>query len=162
MGDGDDGTEFFQLYEQFFDFGGADGIEGRARLVEQEHFRFDGEGAGNAQALLLAAGKLVSGFMKMVFHFVPERGMPKAFFDGLGQGELRAIDAQTRGDVVEDGFGKWIGPLEDHADATAEQGNVLRKKALAIEEDFSLEAGDAQRLRHAVHGAKERGSAEDV
>src|ERR1700722_5908928 len=43
VSDGGDGAKVFQLNEEFFDFGGADGIESGARLVEEKNFRFDGE-----------------------------------------------------------------------------------------------------------------------
>ena len=43
VGDDGDGAEIFQLDEELFDFGGADGIESGARLVEEKDFGFDGE-----------------------------------------------------------------------------------------------------------------------
>ena len=48
---------------QVFDLRGGDGIERGAGLVEQEHFRVDGQGARDAQALLLAAGEAVGGLV---------------------------------------------------------------------------------------------------
>src|SRR5277367_3382159 len=45
MGDGNDSTKIFQLDEQLFDFRGADGIEGGARLVEEKNFGLNSEGA---------------------------------------------------------------------------------------------------------------------
>ena len=68
----------FSWNEQLFDFCGADGIEGGARLVEKKNFGFDGEGAGDAETLLLAAGKVVGGLVQLVFHFVPESGVAQA------------------------------------------------------------------------------------
>src|SRR6266849_10622645 len=72
VGNGDDGAEILQLNEELFDFRGADRIERRTGFVEKQDFGLDSEGAGDAQALLLATGKFVGGFVKMVFHFVPE------------------------------------------------------------------------------------------
>src|SRR5229473_4435173 len=86
VSDGDDGAEILQLHEQLFDFGGADGVERRTGFVEKQNFGLDGEGAGDAQALLLAAGKFVGGLVEVVFYFVPEGGVPEAFFDGFGDG----------------------------------------------------------------------------
>ena len=72
VSDGDDGAEILELNEELFDFGGADGIESGAGLVEEKDFRFDGEGASDAETLLLAAGKLVGGLVQVVLDFVPE------------------------------------------------------------------------------------------
>ena len=71
VGDDGDGAEILDLDEELFDFCGADGIESGARLVEEEHFGFDGEAARDAEALLLAAGKFVSALVEMIFDFVP-------------------------------------------------------------------------------------------
>ncbi len=43
VGDDDDGAEIFNWNKKLFDFCGADGIESGARLVEQQHFGFDGQ-----------------------------------------------------------------------------------------------------------------------
>ena len=45
--------------DQVFDSRGRDRVEGRARLVHQDHFRVYRHRSGDAQALLLTAGKLV-------------------------------------------------------------------------------------------------------
>ena len=59
VGDDGDGAHIFELDEELFDFGGADRIESGARLVEEKYFGFDREAAGDAKALLLAAGEFV-------------------------------------------------------------------------------------------------------
>src|SRR5580704_4841311 len=48
VSDGDDGAEVFQLDEELFDFRRADGIEGRAGLIEEKNFGLHGEGASDA------------------------------------------------------------------------------------------------------------------
>ena len=53
----DDSVLRLQLEDEVFDLGGGDGIEGGGRLVHQEDFGIDCEGAGDAHALLLAAGE---------------------------------------------------------------------------------------------------------
>src|SRR5713226_1965717 len=159
VGDGDDGAEILQLNEELFDFRGTDGVERRAGLIEEQDFGLDSEGAGDAQALLLATGKFVGGLVKMVFHFVPERGVAQAFFDGFGEGGFRAVDAQAVGNVVKNGFGERIGTLKDHADAAAIRSDVLRKDVLTVEKDFAFEACAAHGLVHAVESAKQSGLA---
>ena len=88
VGDDSNSAEIFDLDEELFDFGGADGIESGARLVDEEHFGFDGEAARDAEALLLAAGEFIGALVEMVFDFIPERGVAKAFFDGVGNWEF--------------------------------------------------------------------------
>ncbi len=48
-----DGVVFFQFLDQFFDLCGRDRIERRARLIEQNDFGANRDGARDAQALLL-------------------------------------------------------------------------------------------------------------
>src|SRR5437016_3242991 len=159
VSDDGDRADVFQLHEQLFNFCGADGIERGAGLVEEQNFRLDGKSAGDAQTLLLAAGKFVSGLVEVVLHFVPERGVAQAFFDGVGDGKLRAVDLQAVGHVVENGLGERIGALEDHTNAAAKSSNVLREDALAVEKDFAAEARAADGFVHAVEGTKKSGFA---
>src|SRR5579863_3473761 len=78
VSDDHDGAAALQLENQVFDLGGGDGIQRRARLVEQQHFRIDSQGARNAQALLLAAGKPVSGLVQLVLYLIPQGGAAQA------------------------------------------------------------------------------------
>src|SRR5262249_50692686 len=144
---------------QLFDFRGADGVQGRAGLVEQQDFGFDGKSARDAQTLLLPAGKLVSGLVQMVLHFVPQRRAAQAAFDDFGDRFFGAVDFGAVGDVVEDGFGEGVGALKDHADAAAQQRNILGKDVLPVEENFPFEPGVAHGFVHAVEGAQKRGLA---
>src|SRR5208337_2028546 len=38
VSDGNDGAKILKLNEELFDFGGADGVEGGARLIEEKNF----------------------------------------------------------------------------------------------------------------------------
>ena len=53
MGDNDDGVAALQVLDQLLDPRGGDRVERGARLVHQDDFGADGDGAGDAQALLL-------------------------------------------------------------------------------------------------------------
>ena len=57
VGDDDDRDLLAQLGDGFLDYAGRYGVEGRAGLVHQQYLGPDGEGPGNAQALLLATRK---------------------------------------------------------------------------------------------------------
>ena len=54
-----------------------------ARLVEQDHFRLDRHGAGDAQSLLLAAGQTEPVGLQLVLDLVPDRGPMQRRFDPL-------------------------------------------------------------------------------
>ena len=57
VGHDQDGELLLQLGDQLLDLAGGDRVERRGRFVEQQHFRLQGDRAGDAQALLLAAGQ---------------------------------------------------------------------------------------------------------
>src|SRR6516164_9780087 len=57
VGDDDDRVLLLQLVDQLLDLRGGDGIEGRGRLVHQQHLRLHRQSPGDAQPLLLAAGE---------------------------------------------------------------------------------------------------------
>ena len=56
-------------------------IDGGAWLVEKKNFRPNRDGAGNAEALLLAARQLQSAFQELVLHFVPKRDATQRDFN---------------------------------------------------------------------------------
>ncbi len=74
MGDDDDRVFGAQLVDQFLDLGGRERIECRGRLVEEDDLRLDGNGAGDAEALLLAARKAGARSVQLVLDFVPDSG----------------------------------------------------------------------------------------
>jgi hypothetical protein len=57
VGDDDDGELGAQLLDQLLDLAGRDRVEGRGRFVEQDELGLLGDGAGDAEALLLTAGQ---------------------------------------------------------------------------------------------------------
>ena len=71
MRDDDDGVILLELVDQLLDLGGGDRIECRARLVEQDHLRLDGDRARNAQPLLLTPGKAQAVGIELVLDLVP-------------------------------------------------------------------------------------------
>src|SRR5437588_4831395 len=157
VGNGHDGAKVLQLHKKLFDLGGADGIERGAGLVEQQDFRVNRQRARNAQALLLPAGEFVSGLVKVVLHFIPKSRAAQAFFHGFPDRFLRAVDSWPEGDVVEDGFGERVRPLENHADAPAQRGDVQAENIFAVEKNLALETSAANGLMHTVEGTEKSG-----
>src|SRR5262249_14660652 len=57
VGDDDDRVVLLELKDQIFNLRSGDGIERGSRFVHQHNFWLDGERPGDAQPLLLSAGK---------------------------------------------------------------------------------------------------------
>src|SRR3954454_9953271 len=97
-----------ELGDQFFDARGGDRIERRARLIEQQHFRLDGDAARDAKALLLAAGEAVAALVELRPHLRPEGRARQRPFDALVHLPLAEPleQAHAEGDVVVDRHGK--------------------------------------------------------
>ena len=63
----------------------GDGVERGGRFVHQNDFRLDGDGAGDAEALLLAAGQAERAGVQPVLHLVPQRRAAQAAFHNAVQ-----------------------------------------------------------------------------
>ena len=96
-------------------------------------FRFNGRRAGDAEALLLAAGEPAGPAFRPVLDFVPEVGAAKRAFDDPGSisvfFSLRRFRSQARRRVLVDRHGrKRVRLLEDHADLLADQNRIHRRR----------------------------------
>ena len=58
-------------------------IQGRGGLVEQQHLGLDGQRAGDAQTLLLAAGQPDRAIAQPILDLVPQGGAAECFLDDL-------------------------------------------------------------------------------
>src|SRR5690554_2786919 len=117
VGNDGDGVVLRQLGDQLLDPRRGDGVEGRAGLVHQDHFGTDGDGAGNAQALLLAAGQAGAGLVQALLDLVPQARPLQAGLDDIVEIALavgQAVQARPVGDVFIDRLGKRVGLLEHH------------------------------------------------
>src|SRR5437762_1845401 len=72
----DDRVAVLQLEHQLLDLRRGDGIEGRARLVHQEHVRLDRDRARDAEPLLLPDREPVGALAEAVLDLVTSRGGP--------------------------------------------------------------------------------------
>ena len=59
------------------------GSSAAARLVHQQHLRLDGDRAGDAQPLLLAAGQAGARLAQPVLDLVPQVGAAQRALDGV-------------------------------------------------------------------------------
>ena len=76
---------FFNSTERFLDRGGGKRIEARGGVVEQDHIRFQGQAAGQAQPLLLAAGQGEGRTVQPIFDLIPQRRLLQRLLDPLLQ-----------------------------------------------------------------------------
>ncbi|MNZ94954.1 hypothetical protein D3C78_1140760 [compost metagenome] len=152
-----------QLGDQLFDLGRGNRIQGRAGLVEQQHFGLDRNAARNAQALLLAAGQARAALLQLVLDFIPQRCLAQRPFDAVvhvgGAEVFEQFDAKS--DVVVDRHRERRGLLEDHADLGTDQRHILLagQQVFAVEQDFAFGALIGVQLVHAVEGTQQRGLA---
>ncbi len=122
------------------------GVQGAERLVQQEHARLDGQGAGQGHALLLAAGQLG----RIALAQALQLDQREQFLDPLGDlGLLRPLggraDPQAEGDVVGHGHVAEQGVvLEHHAHPPLARGQGQEVLAVQADRAFvgSLEPGD--------------------
>src|SRR5665648_547789 len=85
VGDDDDGVLLLQLLHQILDAHRGDGIERRGGLVHQDDVGLDGDGAGYAEPLLLAAGEVQGALLQLVLDLVPEGGRAQGVLHQLVQ-----------------------------------------------------------------------------
>ena len=74
VGHNNDGQLAFKLVHSFFYLLGGYGFKGARRFIHKQNFRLNGQGAGDAQPLLLPAGKAQGGIAQTVFNFIKKPG----------------------------------------------------------------------------------------
>ncbi len=99
MSDHDDGVAqtALDLHQGILHLGTGEGVERPERLVHQEHLGLHGQGAGDADALLHAAGDLVGATLQGMLHvhqFEIAQGPVVAFGAGFATAE-HLIDGET-------------------------------------------------------------------
>src|SRR5438309_7661845 len=83
VGDDHDRHGVGELADGLLDAAGRGGVKGRARLVHEEHVRIHGQGAGDAEALLLAAGQGAARLVQAIPHLFPQAGSGEALLQQL-------------------------------------------------------------------------------
>ena len=118
-----------QFLEHILDAHGGDRVDGDGELVQAENLRLVRQGAGDGQALLLAAGELGAQAVQAVFDLVPEGGLAQALLDQAVQFALvgHAGAARGEGDVVVDAQRQADRQRRHHADLAAQLVDVLAR-----------------------------------
>ena len=147
----DHGVLRLQLEERLLDLRRGDRVQAGCRLVQEKDLRFQREAAGDAQALLLAAGKAQGGRVQAVLHLRPEGGLGEAALGDLREPRPVALPGQSRAvdHVLPHGARQGEGQGEDHADPPAQARDVdaRRVDVIAVQEDA---AGHLRAVHHVV------------
>ena len=134
------------------------GVERGAGLVHEQHFRRDRDGAGDAEALLLTAGKRETALLQIVLDLIPEgRAAQRRFHQFILVG-LIAVDTRAKEDVVADRARERVRFLEDHADAPPHLNRVhrIRVDVRAFQQHAALSTHAADEFIHAVDPTQQR------
>src|SRR5581483_6348720 len=158
VGHDDDRVVPLELLHQVLDPGGGDRVEGRARLVHQDHVGLDGDGPGDAEPLLLAAGEVEAAVVELVLHLVPQGGAGQRPLDDLVEALLLAVQPGAEGDVVVDRLREGVGLLEHHADPAADLGGVdpVAVDVMTLVLDRAPHPGRRDEVVHAVETPQDR------
>ncbi len=155
--DDHDRVALLQRLRQLLDGQRRHRVQGRGRLVEQQHVGLDGDRPRDAQPLLLATGQAERARLQSVLDLVPQRRAAQRLLDALIQPRAHAEVARRPGDVVVDRLRERIRLLEDHPDAPPHLDAVgLRPvEVVAVVEHLAGQGEPGDRVVHAVEAAQE-------
>src|SRR5665647_14167 len=160
--DDDDRVVALQLRDEVLDGKRRDRVQGRARLVHQQHLWLDGNGSGDAQALLLAARQRGAGLLEPVLDLIPQIGGLQRLLeddDGIGLRHPAVVEPDPGQHVLGDRHGReGVRALEHHADLPTYRDGVDlgRIEVDAVHRDGALDPGTGDDLVHPVEGAQIR------
>ncbi|MNN43623.1 hypothetical protein D3C81_1578690 [compost metagenome] len=141
MGDQHDGQFQFavDLGQQLQHRSGGLRVKGAGGFVTQQNLRFGSQGAGDADALLLAAGEL----RRVLFRVIGQADAGQQFVDAGVDFLARQLagQGQWQGHVVGDSLGgQQVEVLEDHPDLLAESAQIVgveRSDVFAVDDDLA-------------------------
>ena len=147
-----------EVVEELLDRLCRDWVERRGRLVHEHDVRLDRDGAGDAEALLLAAREREAAGLQPVFHLIPERRLSQRPLDAVLQVVLHPENSQAPGDVVEDRLRERVRPLEDHPDRPPHRDgiDIFRRNVLPVVADRPRLTERRDEVVHPVQATDER------
>src|SRR5580658_1971299 len=149
-----------ELSDEFLDALRRDRIERRGGLVEEQDLRLDGDGARDAETLLLAAREREPALAELVLDLFPERRAPQRLFDALVEraGREPLVEADAESDIVVNRHREGRRLLEYHADLCAQQVQILSglEDVAAIDQHLAGGALSRIELIDAVQDAEQR------
>ena len=154
MGNNDHGVLAAEFVEQILDLLCGDRIERTGGLIHQQNVGVHRKRAGNAKALLLAAGKAEGRLFQAVLHLIPQSGAAKRLFNDLVELALvlDPVNARAVGDIVVYAHGERIRLLKHHAGTPAQEIDVGARiiDVLSVDGDLPLNPAAGDHIVHAV------------
>ena len=153
MGHHDDRVVALELTHELLDLCRGDGIKGARRLVHEQHLGLNGQGARDAQTLLLATRQTQGVLLQAILELVPNGGLTQGLLHDAVEflAVADAMGARAKGHVVVDAHGEGVGLLEHHAHAAAQLGGGHAVIGIVVvERDLALDAAALNEVVHAV------------
>ena len=151
------------LHEEFLDLGGGDRVQRGGGFIQQDHFRFKGQHAGQAQPLLLPAGKGIGRIIQPVVDLIPQHGLAQCFFHLAGDLllVLLARHFQPKADIFGDRQrqGDRAGEDNTHPPAQLDHIDFRVKDIDAIQKDLSADLLHVREVDQPVEHADQGGFA---
>ena len=144
----------FQFFNQVFDFQCGNRIERGRRFIHENDFGIDRNRAGDANTLLLPAGKSERAFMQTVTDFVPNRRLFQASFHRFIQNRF-LFDPhrfQRKRDVIINAHRERVRLLEYHPDLPAQLIDIMYIKYILSAIQYF--AGDPTAFNQIIHPVK--------
>src|SRR5712692_2775069 len=144
--------------DQFLDLKGRNGVERGRRLVHQDDLWLDGQRAGDAQPLLLAARENRGRLTQPVFDLIPQHRLFQTALDPLSECRSpgQPVEAQADRHILEDAARRQgIGPLEHHPDVAPDIHRLdgTRVDVDPVDQYLALHAAPGYFLVHAIQTA---------
>ena len=163
MGDDDDREILLQLQGEVLDLRGGNRVQCGGRLIHEQDIRLDGQCTGDAETLLLSAGKTERGLSETILQLIPDGRLAKRGLDDLIELLLVAdtVRTWTIGHIVIDRHRERIRLLEDHTDPLTKciDIDILLIDVLPIEKDLTIDTAALHQIVHAVQRLEQCGLA---
>ena len=160
MGHHDHRVALLQLADKLLNLRRGNGIQSARGFVKQQHLGLHGQGAGDTQALLLAAGQAERVLLQAILQLVPDGGRAQRLLYNDVQIGLGAhpMAAGTEGNIVVDAHREGVRLLEHHAHAPAQVGRIQRAVGVGtVQKHRAFHATALHQIIHAVQRLQQRG-----
>lgn len=159
VGDDHDGVALADFVDEFFDTQGGDGIESRARFIEEEHLGIGHDRTSDAETLLLSAAEPQGAGVEAIFDFIPDGCAAEGSLASLFKNAAStfAVDAEGVDHILEDGHRKGVRLLEHHTQAFAQVDDIDMSvvNRAPVEQHVALDAYAVDQIVEPVDGSKE-------
>ncbi|EKD35016.1 MAG: Methionine synthase vitamin-B12 independent, partial [uncultured bacterium] len=128
---------FPQFHEELLDLRTCLAIQRRGGFIEKEDLGIRNKGPGDAQTLLLSAGKVAGIAVQAILDFIEQVHSPQHYFNFFRHLSFTppALQDERKGNIFKHGHRQRIRCLKNHADPAPQIGN---RKLRAVDIDCSI------------------------